>query len=82
MTVTRTDHLTSASPTAAGELEERGHELISELSVCAATGKQANVGVEMWGYFLQHSAFERDKKRLFENLTPASPELEERANTQ
>jgi len=33
-------------------------------------------------YFLQHSTFEKDNKRLFENLTPASPELEERANTQ
>jgi hypothetical protein len=33
-------------------------------------------------YFLQLSAFEKDNKRLFDNLTPASPELEERASTQ
>lgn len=41
------------------------------------------MGIEMRvTYFLQHSTFEKDNQRLFENPTPASPELEERTDTQ
>jgi len=72
MAATGADNLTSALPTATGDLEERGYECLNRQCALELVSKciwTLGCGVT---HFLQHSAFEKDNKRVYKNHTPTS----------